>query len=75
MATLTQYNKFFVALLVPVVVQLLGRVGLNLDAAQVDALTVLITAALVYLVPNTPPPASATTPAPTPAPPPPSTQP
>lgn len=52
---MSQYSKAIVAVLVPLVVQLLGKAGFNLDPTFVDALTVILTGVFVYFVPNSKP--------------------
>jgi uncharacterized membrane protein len=48
----TAYDKAIVALLTPIAVQFLTKVGLNIDPTISDALTAVITMLVVYLVPN-----------------------
>ncbi len=49
---LQKYNKAFVPVGVAAVLFLLAQVGLTGDMTLKDAVTFLVTAALVYLVPN-----------------------
>ena len=53
MPRLAEIRKPIVALAVPLLVGFAGRVGLNInDPEVVAAITALLTAAVVYLIPN-----------------------
>ena len=52
LSDLQKYNKAFMPLGVGVVLYLFSLVGVNGDMKVSDAVTMLITAALVYLIPN-----------------------
>lgn len=49
---LKRYAKAIVPLLVAVVIAVLGQAGVTSDTSVKDAATLLITAGLVYFVPN-----------------------
>jgi hypothetical protein len=50
---LTQYNKAIVPLVVAVIAGILSHFGILPTMTIQDALTLLVTAAAVYIVPNT----------------------
>jgi hypothetical protein len=53
MPKLAEIRKAIVALAVPLLVGFAGRVGLDIDNPEVvAALTALLTAAVVYVIPN-----------------------
>ncbi len=55
MPKLAEIRKAIVALAVPLLVGFAGRVGLDIDNPEVvAALTALLTAAVVYVIPNAP---------------------
>jgi len=55
MPKLSEIRKAIVALAVPLLVGFAGRVGLDLDDPEmVAAITALLTALLVYAIPNEP---------------------
>ena len=54
MPRLAEFRKAIVALAVPLLVGFAGRIGLNLEPPTVAALTTVLTAVAVYLIPNEP---------------------
>lgn len=52
MPRLAEFRKALVALAVPLLVGFAGRIGLDLDPTTVAALTTVLTALAVYLIPN-----------------------
>lgn len=52
MPRLAEARKAIVALAVPLLVGFAGRVGLDLDADTVAALTAVVTAVVVWVIPN-----------------------
>ena len=52
MPRLAEIRKALVALAVPLLVGFAGRVGLDLEPPTVAALTTVLTALAVYLIPN-----------------------
>lgn len=50
----TEFDKAIVALVVPILVFVLARVGFNADDSVTAAITTILTAILVYLTPNKP---------------------
>jgi len=56
MKTVSQYNKAIAGALVPIIVWLLARYGVELPTDVQAALTVILTTGAVYAVPNGAPP-------------------